>query len=549
MDEHSVQVEKDQSLKDFASFLKKNFLTELAKENIQRVRKLDIPLMRFFSHMSERELLEASIIGLNTFLTDIEEGKAVETAEKNLELWEADKLPGISQDSLEPSDLVLVYVAQKQALFDFIPKFTQDPLIIINIIHSLEDFYMKTQDAAFKLYIKLRTASAERTTKLQAEQDATMKYANELKEVNDKLLHQSKKLNIKTEELKDSNNRIEAILESINDGFYSLDNNWNFTYLNARAQNSLGKPREELIGKNIFEVLPVLNNSNFGESFKKAMNEKVMIHLEGYYSLGDAWYEIRVYPSESGLSIFFMDITERKNAEEKLTKQALDLTRSNEELQQFAYIASHDLQEPLRIISSYVQLLVRRYKSKLDDDADEFMKFILEGVNRMHSLIEDLLEYSSVDKNNNEFYKTSLEISFNQAKKNLLQTIKENEARIEADNFPELSIDQSQITQLFQNLLSNSIKYRSKNTPKIYISAIQKDNEWMFSVKDNGIGIEPQYFDKIFLIFQRLHTRSKYPGTGIGLAICKKIVEHHGGRIWVESEFGKGSTFFFTLPG
>ena len=234
-------------------------------------------------------------------------------------------------------------------------------------------------------------------------------------------------------------------------------------------------------------------------------------------------------------------------ARQKLEESVAELGRSNADLQQFAYVASHDLQEPLRMVSSYTQLIARRYKGKLDADADEFIAFAVDGANRMQRLILDLLAYSRVNTAGRQFEPTAMETVLTAALNNLTNAVKESQAIITHDPLPAVMGDDKQLAQLFQNLLSNAVKFGGAQPPRIHISAKQTDGEWLFSVRDHGIGLDPQYADRIFVIFQRLHTREEYPGTGIGLAICKKIVERHGGRMWVESELGKGATFYFTL--
>ena len=243
------------------------------------------------------------------------------------------------------------------------------------------------------------------------------------------------------------------------------------------------------------------------------------------------------------------DLTARKQAEDELTRYAEDLKRSNQELEHFAYVASHDLQEPLRTVSSFSQLLTRRYKGKLDADADEFITFIVEGAKRMQTLINDLLAFSRIGTRGNPFASVDCGEIFQTAKENLEVAIAESGAVITNGPLPALVADPMQLTQLFQNLFSNAIKFRRRQeAPRIHVSAVRRHGAWQFSLHDNGIGIAPQYFERIFIIFQRLHGREEYSGTGIGLAICKKIVERHGGRIWVESEPGTGSTFHFTIP-
>jgi PAS domain S-box-containing protein len=249
-----------------------------------------------------------------------------------------------------------------------------------------------------------------------------------------------------------------------------------------------------------------------------------------------------------GMQMVANDVTARKQAEAILERQAEELTRSNTELKQFAYVASHDLQEPLRMMASFAQLLAERYKGELDPDADEFIDYIVDGAARMQRLINDLLSYSRVGRRDLEFTAIDCTAVVETVCANLRAAIEESGAVVITDALPVVMGDETQLVQLFQNLLGNAIKFRDEKPVLIYIGAERCGDDWLFHVRDNGIGIEPQYVERIFLIFQRLHGRSQYPGTGIGLAIAKKIVEHHAGRIWVESEAGKGSTFYFTLP-
>ncbi|KAM3094248.1 GAF domain-containing protein [Phormidesmis sp. 146-35] len=246
--------------------------------------------------------------------------------------------------------------------------------------------------------------------------------------------------------------------------------------------------------------------------------------------------------NQIGIAISQAELLERE------TRQRQELLRSNTELEQFAYVASHDLQEPLRMVTSYLQLLERRYKDRIDTDANEFIGYAVDGAIRMQALIHDLLSLSRVSTRGQPFEWIDSTISLKQAIANLQFVIEESQAVVKYDRLPDVMADASQLTQVFQNLIVNAIKFQGKGIAKILVKAEQLDQDWLFSVSDNGIGIEAQYHDRIFVIFQRLHSRGQYPGTGIGLAICKKIVERHGGRIWVESAPAEGSTFCFTLP-
>jgi PAS domain S-box-containing protein len=255
----------------------------------------------------------------------------------------------------------------------------------------------------------------------------------------------------------------------------------------------------------------------------------------------------RVWGKERIILLAIEDITERKKLEQKINQYSKELERSNVELSNFGSIVAHDLGAPLRAVSGFAGLLQKRYKEKLDAGADEYISHIVEGTGRMQHLIKDLLEYARVGTSSKPLVQVDVNIIIEKALANLMFEITESRAVITADTLPTVSADDTRLIQLFQNIVGNAIKYRS-NTPHIHISAERKDGEWLFRISDNGIGIEPRQFERIFQIFQRLHTREEYSGTGIGLAICKKIVERLGGRIWVESKPDEGSTFFFTLP-
>lgn len=241
-------------------------------------------------------------------------------------------------------------------------------------------------------------------------------------------------------------------------------------------------------------------------------------------------------------------LSELSRTKKDLEKKAQELARSNDDLREFAYAISHDLKEPLLVIDGFVKLLAKRYKGKLSSDADNFIDYTVDGVKRMQSMIKDLLEYSLVGTKVRDFEPTDSALVIEQALLNLQTAINESGAEVTYNSLPPVIVDTSQLTRLFQNLIGNAIKFRGGKPPRIHISSEQTGHEWIFSIRDNGIGIDPRQAERIFIVFQRLHTREEYPGTGIGLAICKKIVERHGGRIWVESELGNGSTFYFSIP-
>ncbi len=239
----------------------------------------------------------------------------------------------------------------------------------------------------------------------------------------------------------------------------------------------------------------------------------------------------------------------RTRAKKALAAKAEQLERSNTELEQFAYVASHDLQEPLRMVAGFTQLLARRYTGQLDEEADQFIGHAVDGVKRMQQLIQDLLSYSRVGSHGSEFEPVDMSGALQWALLNLAVAVEESGGRVTYGNLPKVSGDPTQLGQLFQNLIGNALRFCESGTPEIHVDAEQRSGQWVFFVRDNGIGIEPEYHERVFEIFQRLHARTEYEGTGVGLAVCKRIVQRHGGRIWVESTPGEGATFFFTIPG
>jgi light-regulated signal transduction histidine kinase (bacteriophytochrome) len=256
----------------------------------------------------------------------------------------------------------------------------------------------------------------------------------------------------------------------------------------------------------------------------------------------------RTYKLREANAHLAVELDERRRAEQLLAHYAEDLKRSNAELEEFAYVASHDLQEPLRMVASFTQLLAKRYQGKLDQDADEFIGFAVDGATRMQQLIQALLAYSRVGTHCKPLAPTDCNVILDIARTNLFKALEESGAEVSSEPLPTVLGDEVQLIQLFQNLIANALKFHGKALPVIRISAQEDNGDWRFAFRDNGIGIAPAHQDRIFKIFQRLHRRSEYPGTGIGLAICKKIVERHGGRLWVASEEGRGATFFFTIP-
>ena len=386
--------------------------------------------------------------------------------------------------------------------------------------------------------------------------------AQALKEAHDNL---EKKVEERTAELKQaydslqqSELKFKTLAENSPDIINRMDKRFKNVYVNPVVINISGMPPEYFMGKKMDELripeeftVPLIEKAK--KVFETGMMEEFETEMPTINGLKTFYTYLAPEYDENGetntvLSVSH-DITELKRTENQLKETITELERSNEELQSFAYITSHDLQEPLRNIASFAQLLQGRYKGKLDEDADEFLNFMVEGAIRMKNMIQGLLEYSRIDKTDTGFKETNMNLKVEKAIENLQSIINESSAEITHDNLPAVVANPNQMIRIFQNLISNAIKFRKPQyPPKIHISCKKKKDEYIFSVSDNGIGIEKQYIDRIFEVFKRLHTMDEYEGTGIGLAIVKRIIEHHGGKIWVESELGKGSTFYFTLP-
>jgi len=362
------------------------------------------------------------------------------------------------------------------------------------------------------------------------------------------------------EKLRESEEKYRSLIDGVQDyAIFTLDPGGKVISWNAGAERIKGYKAEEIIGQD-FSRFYLQTDIDEGKPEKElhlaaTSGRSELEHWRVRKDGSRFWANVVLTAARdsSGLLVGFseisQDISERKKSEEHLIEKVAELKRSNDDLEKFASVASHDLQEPLRMVASFTQLLAKRYKGQLDSDADEFIGYAVDGSNRMQSLIKDLLTYSRAGSNGKILREISSADALKTALTGLRATIVESGAEVTQEGLPALTTDDGQLALVFQNLVGNAIKYRSAEVPRIHVSATKNGgNEWIFSVRDNGMGIEPQYFERIFVLFQRLHGQTEFKGSGIGLAICKKILERLGGRIWVESQLTKGSTFCFALP-
>jgi PAS domain S-box-containing protein len=354
--------------------------------------------------------------------------------------------------------------------------------------------------------------------------------------------------------LQDDQERIKTILDLVGDPIFVKDNDHRITLANSAFMDIFCLDENSVIGKTLVEAVPENERKHFLAVDRRVLDTGIPDLQEEELTVKGFTRTI-ITRKASFIDKFgkkflvgsIHDITDRKLAEEAVKKANENLERSNQELEQFAYVASHDLQEPLRMVSSYTQLLERRYKDQLDQDANDFIFFAVDGANRMQHLINDLLDYSRVTSRGKPFVKLDLSDVLGHALANLQKRVQETKALIVNDDLPFVYGDEVQLVRVFQNLLDNAMKFRGTDPPMIKIKTETLENEIQISISDNGIGIDEIYADRVFTIFQRLHTKEEYSGTGIGLAICKRTIERHGGRIWFKSDPGKGTTFYFTL--
>jgi len=357
----------------------------------------------------------------------------------------------------------------------------------------------------------------------------------------------------RAEEARQSEELTRMIFETANEAYIKMDAGGVITGWNAEAETTFGWPREQAIGRQLAEtIIPARQRAAYRQGLDRFLAtgegpmlnrrlELIALHRDGY----EFPVEVTISPRWVGetyvFNAFLHDISDRKRAEEALA-------RSNTNLQQFAYVVSHDLQEPLRAVAGFCQLLAEKYQNQFDAKGQQWLEFVVDGAKHMQELVQGLLRFSRVEAEGKAFVAAPAADIVGEALRNLDATIRESGAEITCGELPAVQTDPWQLVTVFQNLIGNAIKFRSDQPPRVQVSAEIIGTDCVFQVRDNGIGIDPKHQNRLFVMFQRLHRRQEYPGTGIGLALCKRIVERHGGRIWLESKSGNGSAFFFSIP-
>ncbi len=647
-------------LKNFASFLRENKIKEYTVYYLTILREMDIPIIKLaiekglVKDVLEENSIKMTIESQNKFLLSIEEGTTIANAKISMKMWEEDKLPGIGKHEILPSDLILMYAAQKKAAFHFLPDYTKDADEIVIIIQELEDLYTRLQSEASQLLFKIQKETqiqlkqAEEYSKLivhgvkdygiymldaegsvlswnkgaenikgyRAEEivgknisvfyieeerksgkpkhnlEMALKYGRYetegwhvrkdksifwadivytpmfdengkhygFTEVARDLTSRKKY----EEEIKKSNDFLDSVLENIPNMVFVKDaNDLRFIRFNKAGEQLLGVSRKELIGRNDYDFFSIKQADDFTSKDRAVLEGDVVVDIpeeEIQTKNGERWLHTRKIPIKhaTGKPLYLLgiseDITVKKKFDEEIKKLNDELTESvaqlelaNKELESFSYSVSHDLRAPLRAIRGYTKILMEDYAPALVDDAKKIMTGVANNAERMSHLIDDLLQFSRMGKKEMNMALVNMhevvDFSLNEAKVAYGSNVKVN-----INELPSVMADYSLMCNVFSNLISNAIKYSGKvPNPVIEINGLKKNGEVIYCVKDNGVGFDMKYYDKLFGIFQRLHTTKEFEGTGVGLALVKRIVSRHGGRVWAEAEPDKGAAFYVAL--
>lgn len=496
-------------LKGFATYILHERLNEFTEEYIRHLVSLKTSLLRHMTDVPEGMLFPFFKERISQFLININTNEAFREINDLMRDWLDDKLPGgIPKYAITPSDPIAIYAARKKSIFSFLHEYTADLAEGIAIASELDDFFIAIQEKVFETYVTIQQS-------LLAETEARFRMFAE--------------------------SSFEAITFMVNGVIFDC---------NTAALKLFRCEYDDIIGKKLLEFVAPQSIEAARQASKasRGNHEALGLRKDGSKFPMQILGRKIIYNGKSVKVTAIRDISEQKKKEEEIKAKNLELQRYNEELEQFTYVTSHDMKEPLRMVTNYTQLLAERYQDKLEVDGKEFIGYAVEGVKRMQQIIDGLLEYSNLRQSSGSLEKTSLENVLKESMKLLKAEIKESGAAITYEALPTLTIYPKLMCKLFYNVIHNAIKFRSPDKPEIHVQAKKKGSQWIISIKDNGIGFDMAYVERVFAIFKRLNERQRYPGTGIGLAICKKIVELHNGSVWAESKLEQGTTFYFSIP-
>ncbi len=503
-------------------YVREEHLEENVIAELKLVDTKAISLTKLFEHLTADQLKKMTVLAIGQFLTSFEKGAAYEEASESLRKWDADEIPGVPKDSIDPADLVLGYYVQKVSLLNFLPLFTSDPYEIIHIVAELEDYYTQVQANSIQLLFRLQK---------EAEANARLR-VNQLNEAQKLAMIGSYDWEIGTQNTTCSPEMYRIFGLDVKDKTITL----------AGLSVHYHDEDRDRVNAAIKTAMDTLTLYDCEYRLKEPDGKVKFVHSKGKIIIGSDEKPFRLVGT-------IQDVTAQKKSQENLIQKTKELKRSNDDLQRFASVSSHDLKEPLRKIQTFADLLAEEYKGSANEETKSYTDRILTSCVRMERAIDDLLLYSRMGIQQEPFVKVDLKKLINEISDDYEVTIKQKHAKIVVENLPEIFAAPSEMRQLFQNLISNALKFNKPNTPPIIrISSKLEENKNEISIKDNGMGFDEKYTSQIFEVFQRLHSKDQYEGSGIGLSICKKIVEKYQGKITVESKLNEGTIFIITLP-
>ncbi|MDB5097881.1 MAG: multi-sensor signal transduction histidine kinase [Cyanobacteria bacterium RYN_339] len=577
-------------LANFAAFVRRDHLDELAIENLKRARELDLPLLRLFAHVSDQDLLAQSSASLGLFLDNLAAGKALEVSAQDMARLEADELPGVSRDAVEPADLVLAQAAQRQSLLRFLDRYTSDPVTMVALVHAIDDHYTTAQRASFQVYTRMREHASARVERAEAEREVAKANAEEFQAMTEELQAQSEELQAQAEELQALNLAVtaqveertaelleerenlrvqhdfmQAIVRDIPVGMSFVDRNLVFRWTNAAIAGAYGRQPEEFIGKSMYDLFPSMQRPN--PRFEAVLDRGETMVIPGFKSVPfkgaedlplTVWDLVYIPVRDKagnidGVCTMCIDVTERERQERELKQHAAALMKADRHKDEFLAVLGHELRTPLNFIMGFASVLEDEVPGKLNDRQKNHVGKILAGADRMLRLVEDLLDVARIQagKVAVERQPTPYALLVRDVVQSIVPLAESKGLTLEWEANSDVvgQLDGPRVVQVLTNLLSNAVKFTPPGG-RITVRARREADRVITEIEDTGLGIPAQDLARIFEKFQQLDMSATRDsgGAGLGLAIAKALVEAHDGEIGVRSEEGRGSTFWFALP-